>query len=965
MRNDGPPVSSGRKDMIPQSRRHTPLNTASVAGLLLALCLAAASSAPAADLLPVAVCPAVDWPPLLDGDLNETAWASAGYVGPLTKVGTHALPAEATSCQVMLADDRLWLGVTCFESRMRDVAATAEGRDHPRAWTDDCVHVFIATGNASVEYYHLVVTVGNAVFDERVYDAGQERDTRWNADIETAVQRLSDRWTCEVSVALPPGDNAAVPWRFNVARSETPSSEWTSWGPLNASLHEFQHFGQLVPADSPVIRTADIGRPFLGRNEFRVAVTSAGPGQHADVEVVREGRVYTKARVPLRSGSAAAMSYEIRDEGRAAVRLAVRDSTDGRLRFATPPVWFDARPVRRLVEQAVASLDRVAQTVRNAPNGLLGREILREVRSTKRDASAIVDEAEALIDAGTVSPTAWDALHERALGLGPKLRVTQFKGRLAAQKRERLPGFALGVEHALRKLRPEDASYRTVQLLSLSGARRERTSGQVVIVSLGETVEGLTVDWTDLTGPKESRIARGSVQISRVGYVRTRPPVYEVEHVGEWPDPLMPLEPLSVPAGRIQPLWVTVSIPPDARPGQYSGEITVSGEKEPAQKVALQVDVWDLELPLHGRFQTGFGNAYYGDLAQWYGLPRTPPESFRKQFYQLLLGNRVNPAGLYIPETWPLPEDFDWCYERGMNALCLGNLDTASPDRLREIARLALWLEGKRKLRMGYVYGFGLDSPEDLERARWALEQLKDLAPGLRRAAPVKPTSELFGLANIWGTLTSEFSSFAAGKRMRLGDEVWWYVCCGPRHPYGNFFIDYPAIDARALFWAAYRCRVTGFFYYEVAMWASNMLTMDAGGSSLALHEDPEALAALRNGKRWPDVPWNTYTFSRYNGDGQLIYPGPEQQLLPSLRLEVIRDGIEDYELLALLDDLATRLKAHRRGGQYQYLVDEARAHRCAETVLRDLAGFTQDPLVLLAEQALAKQGPAPPEGIA
>ncbi|NSW55982.1 MAG: DUF4091 domain-containing protein [Armatimonadetes bacterium] len=944
--------------MIPQFRRYTPLNTAWAAVLLVALCLTAAADDPAVDLLPVAVCPTVDWPPLLDGDLNETAWDAAGYVGPLTKVGTYDLPAEATACQVMLADNRLWLGITCFEGRMSCVAANAEGRDHPRAWTDDCVHVFIATGNPAVEYYHLVVTVGNSVLDERVYDAGQERDVRWNADIETAVQRLSDRWTCEISVALPPAESAGRPWRFNLARTETPSSEWTSWGPLNASLHEFQHFGRLVPAGSPVIRTADIGRPFLGRNDFRVAVTSASPGQHADVEVIRDGRAHTKARVPLRSGSAAAMSYEIRDEGRAAVRLAVRDAADGSLRFATPPVWFEVRPVRELVERAVTTLDNIAQTVRTAANDLLRREILREVRSTRRDASAIMDDAEALIDAGTVSPTAWNALHERAVGLGPRLRIAQYKSRLAAQGNGRLPGFALGVEHALRKLRPDDASYRIAQNLALSGGRRERTSGQVVIVSLGQTIDGLKVDWTDLIGPKGARIGRDAVHVSRVGYVKTRPPVYEVEYVGEWPDPLLPVEPLSVSAGRIQPLWVTVSIPPDARPGQYSGEITVTTEKEPAQRVALQVDVWDLELPLHGRFQTGFGNAYYGDLVQWYGLPRTPPEDFRKQFYQLLLNNRVNPAGLYIPETWPLPEDFDWCYERGMNALCLGNLDTASPDRLREIARLALWLQGKQRLGMGYVYGFGLDSPEDLERARWALEQLKDLAPGLRRAAPVKPTSELFGLANIWGTLTSEFSSFAAGKRMRLGDEVWWYVCCGPRHPYGNFFIDYPAIDARALFWAAYRYRVTGFFYYEVAMWASNMLTMDTGGSSLVLHDDPDALAALRNGKRWPEVPWNTYTFSRYNGDGQLIYPGPGQKLLPSLRLEVIRDGIEDYELLALLDDLAAQLKAHRQGGRYQYLVDEARVLTSVrETVLRDLTDFTQDPLVLLAErEALARQ---------
>ena len=51
-----------------------------------------------------------------------------------------------------------------------------------------------------------------------------------------------------------------------------------------------------------------------------------------------------------------------------------------------------------------------------------------------------------------------------------------------------------------------------------------------------------------------------------------------------------------------------------------------------------------------------------------------------------------------------------------------------------------------------------------------------------------------------------------------------------------NFFIDYPATDHRTLFWAAYKYGVTGFFYYEVAMWASNMLTQDIGDPSIVIH---------------------------------------------------------------------------------------------------------------------------------
>jgi hypothetical protein len=185
-----------------------------------------------------------------------------------------------------------------------------------------------------------------------------------------------------------------------------------------------------------------------------------------------------------------------------------------------------------------------------------------------------------------------------------------------------------------------------------------------------------------------------------------------------------------------------------------------------------------------------------------------------------------------------------------------------------------------------------------------------------------------------------------------VGEETWWTICCGPRHPYANFFIDYPALDARALMWGAYKRRVTGFLYYEVAMWAANMQPESSADGSLVASDDPTIQAALREGKRWPEVPWNTFTFSRYNGDGQLVYPWGTGDFVPSLRLELIRDGIEDYELLGVLEDSATRLQQLDGKRRYSQLVNEAlQLANVRDRVVRDAAHFTQDPGVLLAER--------------
>lgn len=56
--------------------------------------------------------------------------------------------------------------------------------------------------------------------------------------------------------------------------------------------------------------------------------------------------------------------------------------------------------------------------------------------------------------------------------------------------------------------------------------------------------------------------------------------------------------------------------------------------------------------------------------------------------------------------------------------------------------------------------------------------------------------------------------------------------------------------------------------------------------------------------KKWPNVPWDSRTYYYYNGEGQLVYPGPDGATYSSVRLENFRDGMEDYEYLYKLREL-------------------------------------------------------------
>ena len=60
---------------------------------------------------------------------------------------------------------------------------------------------------------------------------------------------------------------------------------------------------------------------------------------------------------------------------------------------------------------------------------------------------------------------------------------------------------------------------------------------------------------------------------------------------------------------------------------------------------------------------------------------------------------------------------------------------------------------------------------------------------------------ELAQTIDAWVPATQNYEKWSgpiAAARAH-GKQVWWYICCGPHHPHANFFIEYPAIEARLL----------------------------------------------------------------------------------------------------------------------------------------------------------------------
>jgi len=63
--------------------------------------------------------------------------------------------------------------------------------------------------------------------------------------------------------------------------------------------------------------------------------------------------------------------------------------------------------------------------------------------------------------------------------------------------------------------------------------------------------------------------------------------------------------------------------------------------------------------------------------------------------------------------------------------------------------------------------------------------------------------------------------------------------------------------------------------------------------------------------QKWPNVPWDSRTYYYFNGEGQLVYPGPVGTPYSSIRLENFRDGMDDYEYLFLLKELLSKYEGN------------------------------------------------------
>jgi hypothetical protein len=482
----------------------------------------------------------------------------------------------------------------------------------------------------------------------------------------------------------------------------------------------------------------------------------------------------------------------------------------------------------------------------------------------------------------------------------------------------------VGVTHALTKIRPSTPAPASL-VASISAAGNEFEAFQVVVQGLDGGVQGVSMSASALTGPSGSTIPASRIVLYREGLYPVATPSSTEGAKGDWPDPLIPdvdsyygekrnAFPFDVPAGESRAVWVDLFVPPGTTPGAYTGTVTVVGAGLGTVIVPVQLHVRAFDLPSTASLKSAFGmgwddacEAHHGSyVACGYDAG---VEKYHVLYARSALDHRISlETVVYHFGSYA---DFDKVYGPLLNGTAPGRLVGAKLTTLRlapPTPTLAAWKAFFDSRGWGDV-AFDYTCDEPPAGCQWS--SIKPQAQAVQAAGVPALVTTDYNEASKHGLLdnvdilvpivqymhpkdgSDQRGTYDAFLAKSTKKQLWWYQSC-ISHGCGtgcsetidpwykgwpSYAIDSAAIQNRAMEWLSYKYDIQGELYFQT----THMLT----------------------------TAWaNSCDFSG-NGDGTLFYPGTPAKIggktdipVESIRMKLIREGMEDYEYLVLLQKL-------------------------------------------------------------
>ena len=438
--------------------------------------------------------------------------------------------------------------------------------------------------------------------------------------------------------------------------------------------------------------------------------------------------------------------------------------------------------------------------------------------------------------------------------------------------------------------------------IALRGARGEYVSFQVVVTAATSSLTNVTIQGSDCVNGMAS-ISTAGMQFYREHYIHVTSPSPDPGWgnrplgAGWYPDALLPLpatnamthgsaqSSFTVQSGTNQPVWADIDIPRDAPSGAYECGIHIAADQGD-RDVTVSLRVWNFELPLKPTLKSSFG--------------MHKPALTDRGMHELLLEHRVMPESVNPEDARGLIDQFG-LNTTGLRFWSQFSKRDCTMDAPPEFAALRSTLE---------LYPSTLDvhlySADEIDGCpqvfgtirRWGLA-MHTVSPRIRNLVTVAPQEALFSdggasgkpAVDIWPLLPKVWDQDAKGiaRARALGSEIWAYTALVQDGYSPKWEIDFAPANYRIFpGFLAQSMDLRGVLYWRVELWTQSPFE-DLRGYSV-------------NGHFYP-------------GEGMLVYPptGGSGHPIPSMRLKWIREGVQDYEYVAILKKLGCGVWAEKQ----------------------------------------------------
>jgi len=491
---------------------------------------------------------------------------------------------------------------------------------------------------------------------------------------------------------------------------------------------------------------------------------------------------------------------------------------------------------------------------------------------------------------------------------------------------------------SLQKIFPESSFFAPMDAHA-DVARGEHASFQFV-VRANSDIQNLKIS---VAAPKNADseltdIKSGFVGFVKVGRANPDPSNDAYQSIsGYFPDPIIYEDSRDVPFGTTQPIWVSVKIPVDSQIGLYTGTVEITcqvGGESISKTKSFEIEVFKPVIESTSLWVT---NWFFLDRLHYLNNME-PVEKHSDLYWELSRVMAITLADYRQNVAMISPFDHtSFSYENNKWEFDFSNFNLMVALFVEEgvIGRLEGGHLGSR-IDGGWLSPFGLYVPvfdndsidkellpldnhktlefyqaflpafiENIKEHGWEDQYiqhiadepidenvesyieisrfLKTLVPELK-VIEACHTHQLENMIDIWvpqmNFLESGMDFYT--ERQTKGDEAWYYTCLAPKGEWANRFVELPLIKTRLLHWVNFKYNIPGYLHWGFNFWGSN--------SGIITAENP-----------YDDVSGMIVSSGNIlpGGDCWITYPG-YKTIYPSIRLEAMRDGIVDYELLKM-----------------------------------------------------------------